>query len=108
MALGLVAALPAAALRPHALLLAGLLAERSWLRIVLSTPLAQHLGRSSYFFYLLHISFLSVWWQPHVGLNRHVLLQFLVTVVLAEIGYRVLEEPLRRLVLRLGGEKVMG
>lgn len=79
-----------------ALLLAGLLAERSWLRAGLATPLLQALGRSSYFFYLLHIGVLSLWWAAEVGRGRHVGLQFLVTVLLAELGYRLFERPLHR------------
>lgn len=87
------------------LLLAGLLAERSWLRTALATPLMQALGRSSYFFYLFHVGLLSIWWQQRFGWGHQIAGQFLVTVILSEIGYRLLEEPLRRWVLRraLGG-----
>ena len=82
------------------LLLAGLLAESSWLRWLLATRLAQALGRSSYFFYLLHVGVLSTWWQHTFGWGRHVGLQFGVTVLLSWLGYRLLEEPLRRWLLR--------
>ncbi|QKG57038.1 acyltransferase [Hymenobacter sp. BRD128] len=81
------------------LLLAGLLAERSWLRRGLSTPLLQALGRSSYFFYLLHVGVFSLWWQHRFGWGHHVGWQFVATLLLAELGYRLLEEPLRRWVL---------
>ncbi|HEX8504897.1 MAG TPA: acyltransferase [Hymenobacter sp.] len=81
------------------LLLAGLLAERSWLRDALATKLMQALGRSSYFFYLFHIGLFSIWWQNRFGPNAHPGWRFLATVVLSEIGYRALEEPLRRWVL---------
>ena len=81
------------------LLLAGLLAERSWLRGLLSTDLAQALGRSSYFFYLLHVSVFSVWWHDTFGWGRYIGGQFLATVLLAWLGYRLLEEPLRRWLL---------
>lgn len=83
-----------------ALLLAGLLAERSWLRVGLATPLLQALGRSSYFFYLLHIGVLSLWWGAQFGRGRHVGLQFLVTVLLAELGYRLFERPVHRWLVR--------
>ena len=86
------AAFPAAV----ALLLAGLLAEKSALRKLLAAPLAQALGRSSYFFYLLHIGFLSQWWQTRFGTGAALAGQFLATIVLAEIGYRGFEEPVRR------------
>jgi peptidoglycan/LPS O-acetylase OafA/YrhL len=81
------------------LLLAGLLAERSWLRAILATPLLQALGRSSYFFYLIHYGLLSIWWQARFGYNQHVILQFLLTILLAQAGYRLLEVPLYRWVM---------
>jgi peptidoglycan/LPS O-acetylase OafA/YrhL len=81
------------------LLLAGLLAERSWLRAALATTLMQALGRSSYFFYLLHIGLFSIWWQNWFGPRSNNWCQLLATVVVSEIGYRFLEEPLRRWVL---------
>jgi peptidoglycan/LPS O-acetylase OafA/YrhL len=80
-------------------LLAGLLGENTWLRQALASQLAQALGRSSYFFYLLHVSPFSIWWQRHFGWGRHILLQFLATVVLAELGYRLVEKPLHRWLL---------
>jgi len=82
-----------------ALLLAGLLAERSWLRAGLATSLLQALGRSSYFFYLLHIGLLSIWWHDRFGWGRHTGLQFLATVLLAELGYRYFERPVHRWLL---------
>lgn len=81
------------------LLLAGLLTEHSWLRTFLSTKLMQELGRSSYFFYLFHVGTLSVWWHYHIGWGRHIGVQFIITLLLSELGYRLLEEPLRRWVL---------
>lgn len=92
-----------------ALLLAGLLAERSWLRAGLATPLLQALGRSSYFLYLLHIGVLSVWWQGRFGWGRHVGVQFVVTVLLAELGYRCFERPVHRWLLArtVGSPKMM-
>jgi peptidoglycan/LPS O-acetylase OafA/YrhL len=81
------------------LLLAGLLAERSWLRTILATPLFQALGRSSYFFYLIHYGLLSIWWKARFGYNQYVGWQFLFTILLAEAGYRLLEVPLYRWVL---------
>jgi peptidoglycan/LPS O-acetylase OafA/YrhL len=81
------------------LLLAGLLAERSWLRAGLATPLLQVLGRSSYFFYVLHVGVLSIWWHNAFGWGRHIGLQFLATVLLAEVGYRLFERPVHRWLL---------
>ena len=81
------------------LLLAGLLTESSWLRTGLATPLLQMLGRSSYFFYVLHVGMLSIWWHDTFGWGRHIGLQFVATVLLAEVGYRVFERPVHRWLL---------
>ena len=81
------------------LLLAGLLAERSWLRAGLATPVLQALGRSSYFFYVLHVGVFSIWWHDTFGWGRHIGLQFLATVLLAEVGYRCFERPVHRWLL---------
>jgi peptidoglycan/LPS O-acetylase OafA/YrhL len=81
------------------LLLAGLLTEESWLRSLLSTKLLQELGLSSYFFYLLHVSGFSVWWHDAFGFGHYIGGQFLATVALSWLGYRLLEEPLRRWLL---------
>ncbi|RZL12650.1 MAG: acyltransferase, partial [Hymenobacter sp.] len=81
------------------LLLAGLLAERSWLRTLLATRILQELGRSSYFFYLLHLGVLSVWWQATFGWGHYIGGQFLATLLLSWLGYRLLEEPARRWLL---------
>ena len=88
------------------LLLAGLLAERSWLRTGLATPLLQALGRSSYFFYVLHVGVLSIWWHDTFGWGRHIGLQFLATVLLAEVGYRCFERPVHRWLLARTGAPV--
>lgn len=81
-----------------ALLLAGLLAESSWLRAVLASRLSQLLGRSSYFFYLFHIGAFSIWWRSIFG-RQATGWQFLATILLSIAGFWLLEEPLRRWVL---------
>jgi peptidoglycan/LPS O-acetylase OafA/YrhL len=81
------------------LLLAGLLTESTWLRTWLATPLLQALGRSSYFFYVLHVGVLSIWWHDTFGWGRHIGAQFLVTVLLAEVGFRLFERPVHRWIL---------
>ena len=56
----------------------------------------QQLGRSSYFFYLFHVGVFSLWWQHRFGWGHYVGWQFLATLVISELGYRLLEEPARR------------
>jgi peptidoglycan/LPS O-acetylase OafA/YrhL len=89
-----------------AVLLAGLISERSWLRTFLSNSLIQLLGRSSYFFYLVHIGLFSIWWRGMFG-TKATGWQFLATVLLSIAGFRLLEEPLRRWILArtLGNER---
>jgi peptidoglycan/LPS O-acetylase OafA/YrhL len=79
-------------------LMAGLLAEHSWVRTVLASRLVQLLGRSSYFFYLIHIGLFSIWWRGLFG-QQATGWQFLATVLLSVVGFRLVEEPLRRWVL---------
>jgi len=83
-------ALPAAG----GVLFAGLLSEQSWLRQLLSGHLFQHLGRSSYAFYLLHAGPLAFWvyeWLPGFWLLRLAVVQLVSYAV-----YRMVEEPLGR------------
>ncbi len=88
------------------LLMAGLLAERTWFRTWLATPLMDEMGKRSYFFYLLHVGLLSVWWHDTFGWGRHIGLQLLATALLAEIGYRFFERPMHRwLLARTAGHK---
>lgn len=81
------------------LLLAGLLAESSWLRTWLATPWMDAAGKRSYFFYLLHVGLLSVWWHDTFGWGRHIFGQLLATALLAEVGYRCFERPVHRWLL---------
>jgi peptidoglycan/LPS O-acetylase OafA/YrhL len=81
------------------LLLAGLLAESTWLRTWLAKPWMDEAGKRSYFFYLLHVGLLSVWWHDTFGWGRHIFGQLLVTALLAEVGYRFFERPVHRWIL---------
>jgi len=91
------------------LLLAGLLAESSWLRTWLATSWMDEAGKRSYFFYLLHVGLLSVWWHDTFGWGRHIFGQLLVTALLAEVGYRCFERPVHRWILaRTVGRKKAG
>ena len=81
------------------LLLAGLLMEGSWLRTVLGSRLLDALGKRSYSFYLMQIGLLSIWWRAEFGWRQYVGWQLLVTMVLSEVLYRLVEEPARRWIL---------
>jgi peptidoglycan/LPS O-acetylase OafA/YrhL len=81
------------------LLLAGLLAERTWFRAWLATPFMDEAGKRSYSFYLLHVGLLSVWWHDTFGWGRHIFGQLLVTALLAELCYRYFERPVHRWIL---------
>jgi peptidoglycan/LPS O-acetylase OafA/YrhL len=81
------------------LFLAGLLAERSWVRQFLSTRLIHALGQRSFVFYLLHVGVFSIWWHDTFGWGRHIFLQFFATIALAEIGHRFWEAPMHRWIL---------
>lgn len=83
-------ALPAAG----GLLFAGLLSERSWFRQLLSGRLFQHLGRSSYAFYLLHAGPLAFW--VYEALPSFWPLQLLAVQLVAYVVYRLVEEPAGR------------
>jgi peptidoglycan/LPS O-acetylase OafA/YrhL len=73
------------------LLFYGLITERTWLRRVLETPLAQTLGKSSYAFYLLHVGVLSMFIEHYLSSNPLVL--FAVSLVLAWVVWKWVEEP---------------
>ena len=76
------------------LLLAGLLSETTWPRRLLSSRWFEHLGRSSYAFYLLHAGPLSFW--IYERLLDGWLLRLLVVQAVSYVVYQVVEEPLVR------------
>jgi peptidoglycan/LPS O-acetylase OafA/YrhL len=74
-------------------LLRGLIEEDTYLRRLLSTPLAGLLGKSSYAFYLLHLGVVA-------SLIRHSVhgttMTFLLLNVVAVLAYKGFEEPVNR------------
>jgi peptidoglycan/LPS O-acetylase OafA/YrhL len=74
------------------LFFAGMLSETTWLRRLLSSRLFQHLGRSSYAFYLLHAYPLSFW--VYETLPHFWPLQLLAVQAVSYGMYRLVEEPL--------------
>lgn len=83
-------------------LLAGLLAEGSWLRAFFSTRLLGVLGRSSYAFYLLHIGVFSIWWHSSRLKDSSIIWQFLTLLGLSLACHYWVEQPLHRLLLGHG------
>ncbi len=73
------------------LLFAGLLSEQSWFQQLLSGQLFQHLGRSSYAFYLLHAGPLAFW--VYERLPAFWLVQLAAVQAVAYGVYRLVEEP---------------
>ena len=78
----------------YGLLLVGLLSEASWLRRVLSSPLFQQLGYSSYALYLLHAGPLSFW--IYERLPAFWPLQLAAAQLVSYGLYQFIEEPVGR------------
>lgn len=78
----------------YGLLLLGLLSEPSWLRRLLSSPLFQQLGYSSYALYLLHAGPLSFW--IYERLPDFWPLRLLAVQAVSYGLYKVVEDPLGR------------
>lgn len=77
------------------LLLYGLMHEATWVRALLETRLFKLLGQSSYVFYLIHVGVLSQALSRYVTGN--LLLLFLLLISLSIVLFRLVEEPLHRL-----------
>ncbi|AYA37329.1 acyltransferase [Hymenobacter oligotrophus] len=74
----------------------GLIYERSAMQAVLSTPLFDTLGKSSYAFYLVHMSVFSV--ALDIWISNNVGLKFVLLNLLAYGLYRAVEKPLHRII----------
>ena len=71
----------------------GLLTERTQLAHLLSTKVAQTLGKSSYAFYLVHLGILSVYIQRNISESPVVI--FAMALGVAYLLWRFIEEPLQ-------------
>lgn len=80
------------------LFLMGLLREKSIIHLILSQPIFQHLGRSSYAFYLIHIGIIPSGLR-RLGVANHWLL-FGLLVMIAYGLYVVVEKSCQRWLLR--------
>lgn len=77
--------------------LVGLSTERTFLSGLLSNPLAQLLGKSSYAFYLIHLGPVAIGVQRYVSGNELILMILLWCI--AYVLYQWLERPLYRLIV---------
>jgi peptidoglycan/LPS O-acetylase OafA/YrhL len=71
----------------------GLIHEQSGLRHLLETKLLQELGKSSYAFYLVHFGLLGLLLFPY---TTNLLVIFLVTLLVAYLLWRYVEEPIHK------------
>ena len=78
-----------------ALLLWGLLVERSWVQRFLSNRVMKVLGKTSYAFYLIHLGFIAAWLSYLISSNALVL--FVLLNIVAIALYYGVERPLQRL-----------
>ena len=81
-----------------AVLYLGLLREKTLLSRMLSTPVMQALGKSSYVFYLIHIGVFS---DLIGGLSNNVLFAFVTMNAIAYLIYLSVEKPLNSLLKKL-------
>ncbi|AEI47047.1 acyltransferase family protein [Runella slithyformis] len=75
--------------------LVGLLTEKTFLSSLLSSPLAQWMGKSSYAFYLIHLGPVAIGVQRYVSDNS--LVRLILLWAMAYALYRWVERPLYRL-----------
>ncbi|MBT2558536.1 acyltransferase [Hymenobacter sp. ISL-91] len=76
----------------------GLLHEETWFRRLLSTPLFNILGKSSYAFYLIHLGLFSDLVTQLIGGN--VLVLFLLSNIASILLYKLVEHPFHTAILR--------
>jgi peptidoglycan/LPS O-acetylase OafA/YrhL len=92
-----------------ALLLYGLLTERSLLRWVLATPVMDLFGRASYTFYLIHIGVIRDFLEPHISRGPAAVQLTTVFVAMnaaALLLFLAVEEPLNRAIRQVRFGKV--
>jgi peptidoglycan/LPS O-acetylase OafA/YrhL len=80
-----------------AILFWGLITEKTWFSKLLSTPLFELLGRSSYTFYLIHMGVISM---LVVGVVQKWIFHLPVMLVISIILYKLIEEPMNNWIRR--------
>ncbi len=93
---------------PVAVLLYGLIKERTVVSRVLSGNLFRLFGRSSYVFYLIHLPVIDYIGKPyiyphfiHSGYDIYVLSTFLITLTISMLLYKFFEHPMNNWIKRL-------
>lgn len=82
----------------------GLIQEKTWVQRLLSTPVFQLLGKSSYAFYLIHLGFISDYLVIRLGDAS-----FLLALNLIAVGlFKVIEEPTHRFLRDLSASRARG
>ncbi len=76
----------------------GLIKEKTWLSSILAHPVSEALGKSSYAFYLVHMSFLPLLFHvdPHHAGSGQYIGYFFVCLLLSLGIYYLIEEPCNR------------
>lgn len=79
---------------PIALFFAGLVTERTWLQSLLSTPMADKLGKSSYAFYLIHQGI----YNELIARNftSIIAVQFALLIGISWLLYKYVEHPIQQ------------
>ncbi|MFC7669631.1 acyltransferase family protein [Hymenobacter humi] len=77
---------------PVAVLFAGLVLERTWLRRLLETKLFDQLGKSSYIFYLIHVGIIDQGFRAY--LSGNVWVRLLGYILVSFALYKLVEHPL--------------
>lgn len=83
----------------------GLMQEQSSVQRILKTDLFDLLGKASYTFYLIHQGILSIVIDYHVTSN--LLVKFLLTNLIAIFLFKLIEEPLHKLIAGHGKTKTL-
>jgi peptidoglycan/LPS O-acetylase OafA/YrhL len=76
----------------------GLIYEKTWLRSILSSKLFDLLGKSSYVFYLIHMSVFSMAIGRYLSHNPLVI--FVLLLLASIVMHRFIEEPMHKLIAR--------
>lgn len=80
----------------------GLIQENTLLKKMLSSKLFVLLGKSSYTFYLIHMSFISYWIDAK---TKNTLVSFILLNVISVFLFKIIEEPANKLIREINFKK---